>query len=637
MATNAIEDSLVRDYQWVHQSGDATTITWTGETTFVSGALAHYDVHNMQYNRHGNLVVGSTANKVVKMIDGHRALRPIVTAAENKENSLPAMRATQDEWRYAPVVSSAYCDVNGYTFTASFDKTVKIWRVLEKGPSMQLKGIWLHDFGVNFVLTSKHHDMVATASEAHNDAVRVYKFDETDVSRSAYDVYNADRALTRPGDLRMADKWAYHPATMQWGRSDKVSNLLLVGYSPRGTSNDEAEIPESKRNSGELCCWNAKTGQQVLINAGKSANVFEVIWHPSQPIFLVATAPSGTFDSRKTRTQVRLFQLVGSDIESFQCVKTLDCPASDVNELTMMPTSLHDGYVTASCTDGKTYVWDTMHDDRLLHVLPHGDSIDNPDHEIPLEQADTGVKFAAWGRSSNRLYTGSSDGVVKAWDITRPTADALVRDVLRAASGISCGIFSADFSKLLIGDGAGHLHLIQAADDESDDRDPLFLPLTRRKFMVPHPDPFSDREILENREEYRRYMEQGILIKLPMDVPGWGAHYRVGKGPNYDLCGLYRSDAHEDGDNTKPLLPKIGNTTNWDGVTKVRPQVGNFPVLLPAESSRKRQHNRLEDLDLDVNKLLASTKSKDLKQDLAISAEYMLNFEEEGRDYVLDK
>jgi hypothetical protein len=336
MATNALEDSLVRDYQWASQSGDTVTITWTGQSTFVSGALTHYDVHNMQYNRYGNLAVGSTSSRTVKMVDGHRTLRPVVTPEENKENSLPAMRATQDDWRYAPVVSSAYCEANSYTFTASYDKTVKIWKVSESGPAMELRGIWEHDFFVNFVVTSKHHDKVATASEAHNDAVRVYMFDETDVSQSAYDVYNAGRALNRPGDLRMADNWAYHPATLQWGRAEKVSHLLLVGYSPRGTNNEEA-IPDTKKNSGELCCWDTITGEQVHINASKSQNVFEVIWHPTQPIFLVAAAPSGTYDTKRTKTQVRLFQLQGTtDFESFQCIKTLDCPAADINELTIM-------------------------------------------------------------------------------------------------------------------------------------------------------------------------------------------------------------------------------------------------------------------------------------------------------------
>lgn len=339
LSMNALEDSMVRDHQWASQSGDAVTITWASPSTFISGALTHYDVHNMQYNRHGNLVVGSTDTKTVKMVDGHRTLRPIVTPEENKENALPSMRATQDEWRYASVISTAYCEANGYTFTASYDKTVKIWKVSEtgKGPSLERKGLWEHDSFVNFVVTSKHHDKVATASEARNDAVRVYSFDESSISQSSYDVYNANRAFDRPGDLRMAESWAYHPATLQWGRSENVMNLLLVGYSPRATSNHEEEIPDTKKNSGELCCWNVETGEQIHITSGKSTNIFEVIWHPSQPIFLVACAPSGSYDPKRTKTQVRLYQLQGTaDNETFQCMKTLDCPASDVNELTIM-------------------------------------------------------------------------------------------------------------------------------------------------------------------------------------------------------------------------------------------------------------------------------------------------------------
>lgn len=339
LSMNALEDSMVRDHQWASQSGDAVTITWASPSTFISGALTHYDVHNMQYNRHGNLVVGSTDSKMVKMVDGHRTLRPIVTPEENKENALPSMRATQDEWRYASVISTAYCETNGYTFTASYDKTVKIWNVseTEKGPLLERKGLWEHDSFVNFVVTSKHHDKVATASEARNDAVRVYSFDESSISQSSYDVYNANRAFDRPGDLRMAESWAYHPATLQWGRSENVMNLLLVGYSPRATSNHEEEIPDTKKNSGELCCWNVETGEQIHITSGKSTNIFEVIWHPSQPIFLVACAPSGSYDPKRTKTQVRLYQLQGTaDNETFQCMKTLDCPASDVNELTIM-------------------------------------------------------------------------------------------------------------------------------------------------------------------------------------------------------------------------------------------------------------------------------------------------------------
>ncbi|KAF8864475.1 WD40 repeat-like protein [Acephala macrosclerotiorum] len=468
LATNFLEDSMSQQCQWSSQSGDAVTITWTSPDTFISGALTHYDCHNMQYNRYGNLVVGSTENKVVKMVDGHRTVRPIVAPEENKDNSLAAMRTTQDPWRYASVVSSAFCELTGYSFTASYDKTVKVWKVSPNGPSMELKGTWEHDAIVNFVVTSQHHDLVATACESPNNAVRVYQFDESDISLSAYDRYNASRGSDKPGDSRMSEKWAYHPATMQWGRAKQVSKLLLVGYSPRATAVHSDEIPEAKRNTGELCCWNADTGFQVPITGVVSKNVFEVVWHPTQPAFLVATAPV-TGDSKSVKTQVRLFTLGGAaDAESFTCLMTLDCPAADVNELTIMPAPTIEigGYITASCTDGNTYVWDTKQGDEPIHVLPHGESIDNPDPNLPLEEADSGVKFAAWGQSSNRLYTGSSDGVVKVWDITRPVGQVFIRNVLEVQGGIACGVFSWDHTQLMLGDATGHLHLVRASEDD---------------------------------------------------------------------------------------------------------------------------------------------------------------------------
>ncbi|KAE8449716.1 hypothetical protein EG329_007491 [Mollisiaceae sp. DMI_Dod_QoI] len=654
MASNSLEDSMSQQCQWAHQSGDVVTITWTSPDTFISGALTHYDCHNMQYNRMGNLAVGSTANKTVKMVDGHRTPRPIVSLEENKENSSRAMVATQEPWRYAPVVSSAHCELNGYSFTASYDKTVKIWKITENGPSMAFQGQWDHEFLVNFVVTSKHHELVATACEAHTDAVRVYTFDEQDASRSAYDVYNANKSNNRPGDSRLAETWAYHPATMQWGRAERVARLLLVGYSPRGKSYDDDSIPEARRNTGELCCWNTTTGLQVPINAaGRSQNVFEVLWHPSQPIFLVATAPSGIFDTKKTKTQVRMFALNGIDEnESFLCMKTFDCPAADVNELTIMPTSNLGGYVTASCTNGSTYVWDTMNEDQVLHILTHGDSIDNPDPNLPLEQADSGVKFAAWGRSINRFYTGSSDGVVKAWDITRPTTQALIRTVVEAQGGIACGVFDSDHTQLLIGDATGHLHLIRSPDDDDEDKTPISRLAAKRKFISHHPNPPppetqakpGDLNTIRHPSDSdtsimcRNYINEGILREYPI-LGLENTHYRkVGQGPNYEELGYYCNELHVGGDRTRPLIPDIVRSNQWDGNTQVVSQQGTFKELLPVKSSRKRQQ-RNEELDLDLSQLFVSDPSAELRRDVEMSGDWTdtLEMEEKGRDFIPDE
>lgn len=329
-----LEDALIRQSEWTDCSGDISSITWTGSDSFICGALAHSDSHNMQYNKPGNLLVGSTSKDTLRAYADHRIIRPLVAKQDNEENALDSMRTTQAPWLYTSVVSTAYCEVNGYAFTASFDGTIKVWAVAEDGTSMDLRGTWMHDGKVNFVVTSPYHDRVAAAFETNSNAVRIYNFDESAISESPYDEYCGNKTLGQADELRRRQNWAYQPATMQWGKALGVSHLLLVGYSPRSNSGDEYEIPEEKRNSGELCLWNSEDSSQVLISSAKTQNVFEVIWHPTQPIFLAATSPCGTWDSDRTRTQVRLF--AQTEHGTFTVIKTLDCPALDVNELTVM-------------------------------------------------------------------------------------------------------------------------------------------------------------------------------------------------------------------------------------------------------------------------------------------------------------
>ena len=68
-------------------------------------------------------------------------------------------------------------------------------------------------------------------------------------------------------ELELRDKWAYFPATIAWGKSPSTERLLLVGYSPRSKTGHEMDIPEDRRNSGEICLWNASTRQRVHISS----------------------------------------------------------------------------------------------------------------------------------------------------------------------------------------------------------------------------------------------------------------------------------------------------------------------------------------------------------------------------------
>lgn len=324
-----LEASFTRQSEWTDSSGDIQSISWINEDTFLCGATAHLDSHNMEYNKPGNLLLGSTTHDTLRSFADHRVPRP----KSGKANAV-AMRQTQDPWLYSSVVSTAHCRKNGFSFTASFDETVKIWSIQPDGSSMELAGTWKHGGKVNFVVTSEHHKRVATASGVNSNAVRVYSLDEKSISESFYDLYGGNKALSQLEDGREIKPWSYQPATIQWGKASQVANLLLVGYSPRSDTGDDSDIPDNRKNTGELCVWNTGNREAVDISSSHTQNVFEVQWHPTQPIFAAATSPSGIFDGDKTKTQIRMFAL--NEMEVFTNTRALDCSALDINELTIM-------------------------------------------------------------------------------------------------------------------------------------------------------------------------------------------------------------------------------------------------------------------------------------------------------------
>lgn len=342
-AMSCLEDSLAPRTEWFDCCGDIATISWTSQNAFICGATAHSDNSNMQYNKPGNLLLGSLPADELKSIPDHRITRPIVEIDENNAsanaNASNWMRETQDPWLYTSVVATSYSEALGLTFTASFDKSVKVWRVAQDGVTMELLGSWDHEDKVNFVVAS--HDIyeprVATAADVSNDAIRVYVVNQDDVTFSPYDTYSGEKSQEQAKELRRRDTWAYFPATIQWGRCSSMWNLLLVGYSPRSVTHDDMDIPPEKRNTGELCLWDvADNGKRISLPSARLSNVFEVLWHPTQPCFLAATSPGKEYDPL-TRTQIRIFvQREGFDDYQFMQVKTLDCSALDINELTIM-------------------------------------------------------------------------------------------------------------------------------------------------------------------------------------------------------------------------------------------------------------------------------------------------------------
>ncbi|KAB5582697.1 hypothetical protein GE09DRAFT_1076056 [Coniochaeta sp. 2T2.1] len=630
------QDDLELRAEWTNCAGDITTITWLSNDGFICGTTNHSDAHNQQYNKAGNLVLGSCSLAELKAYPDHRIVRPVV---EKGENSTDAMRQSQSPWLYTSVVESDYDERHDRAYTCGFDRTVKVWKANKSGASMDLLGTWYHEGNVNFVAVSKHESgMVATTADVPSEAVRIYHVDDNDIARSPFRAYSCSRVVDLEGNAVSTEKWAYFPAAINWARCAGFEHLVAVGYSPRSRTGDDNDIPEDRRGSGEICVWDGLTGEKWHLIAGSKLNVFEILWHPTQLSFVAATSPQGKhgveFDAR-VRSQIRIY-VTAPEVEygsrAFSVVQVLDCTAVDINEITIMPNSARYSYVTAACTDGKAYVWDTALGDKPIHVLEHGMPIDEFNGDREAE--DTGVKFCAWGTTPDRFYTGSSDGVVKVWNV-RTKGKPRPRDLLEVPGPVSYGKFSPDMSKLIIGDATGRVFFLSV---DEEDRKPfekklaeqtqarqkwahlITLPAVgpaqqtgRRETMPPqpiisHPEPappagYEDEETL-GASRARAYLASEQLRLTGNAVVG------AVQGPKYAETGLFRRELHANDDPAMPLLSaqeRLQQHSSWPASFNKR---GHMFRPLPKNSQLEALHERNIWLPLDALHLTEETKAE---------------------------
>lgn len=334
-------------------------------------------------------------------------------------------------------------------------------------------------------------------------------------------------------------------------------------------------------------------------------------------------------------------------------------------------------YATASCTDGNTYVFDTgAEGDRPLHTLGHGgkfltqddrvfvliivDSLNLDDLISGYDRAltDSGVKFAAWGRTADRFYTGSSDGKVKAWDIRKPKGHAFVRTVLSVAGGITAGAFSDNFSKLLIGDATGKIHIL-GTEDLNPDTPSRSLPpgnrvqqipgqtsavlgkgsrvlisnadhgrsrtlLARKpKILIAHeePPPPPDYEVDEDEDDdedealVAKTISNHLLAEGQLQLhpdPAVGAV----QGPNYLDTLWFCKEAHEQEDPSLPLLHEYAVQQRDYSHFQGRIDHLEVPRLPELSTSDRTLHERNMELDLDISRLTLETQ-KELVRDRA--------------------
>jgi ribosomal protein L37AE/L43A len=199
--------------------------------------------------------------------------------------------------------------------------------------------------------------------------------------------------------------------------------------------------------------------------------------------------------------------------------------------------------IAAGCTDGRSYTWDLRMPNRVLYTLSHGKSLMPLQDGVSHERTDTGVRFLSWGQNARRLYSGSSDGVVKVWDVTQSQEDFYIKDLITTNSGIMSGAFTADYSKLVLGEVNGTANVLEAGRDDVAVKD-------ADKFTYhPYEHGYDDYEDDENSAdamvidppppeptdiaatEARKWLETGQLRLVPM---GGLPKQQVIQGPNYE-------------------------------------------------------------------------------------------------------
>jgi hypothetical protein len=188
--------------------------------------------------------------------------------------------------------------------------------------------------------------------------------------------------------------------------------------------------------------------------------------------------------------------------------------------------------------------------------------------------------------------------------------------VLSVSGGVSSGAFSKDFSKLLIGDATGKVHLLGIANNDTPESGPsraasrsTLAGKRAPNVIIPHQElapPGVSRFNLEveqaAQDMARVYLEEGH-IRLHPDR-------RIGavQGQNYPETMLFRFEAHEQSDATQPLLPHFQAMQQERTFLPAKSLVlERLPTKVASSCSFK--HTKNVSLDFDISRLSESTQN----------------------------
>lgn len=522
-----VETCIAKDIRpwrsWKGASSDVVTVAWAPDSySYAAGAAAQSDENDLQYNRPRNLLFGSLASNIICELPDHCVDRPKPEAVKESGNKGPnstyAVYQACDPMVYKTVTSVQFAPLGETLYTASHDQTVKIWDMGEKRPVCS--NTLTHEAEVTSLEVTRHFPQhFATATKTADNSICVYwpaQHEDQDDYQTLK--FASSRALKhRDRDI--------FPECIRWGLAPASKHYLLAGYQ------QWADHDYSAARQGQTCLWDINTKAEVAVRPHASA-IFSVAWHPQENIFITGGAPGNgpLAFPRITKSVVRSYDI--RNMLTF--THEFECQALDMQDVTFHPNS--SSYVTAGCTDGTIYVWDYRWPDKCMHKLHHGPPLQElaaNEEELPYvehrEKVDAGVMLSIWAESGSLLYTGSSDGVIKAWDIRLSPEDVWVKDVAHLPAGVQSGALSPDGMNLLVGDAVGGIHVLSATRFGSDDNEGLGY----------NPDPIKfhyadsregavdgDNPGMEGIEVANHLLKSGALVLDPL--------FGVGKGPNYD-------------------------------------------------------------------------------------------------------
>ncbi|KIV92838.1 hypothetical protein PV10_04102 [Exophiala mesophila] len=402
---------------WKGASWDVNALAWSSSGThFIAGACVNGTSHSSH-----NLVFGSALDGVLTQLPGHQ---------------LPLEGWSVTGPKYYSVTAVRFSSNGTHAYTAGYDKTVRVWDT--RPPVPRCEGVIEHTGKVEVMDVSTTHRLLATGATDGPKSILIHN-----IGRNGLPVNDAMYPL------RKRTHFAYSPTCLQFGRSEPNKNFLVAGFSAASTAF------ESLSDDGHLALFQISESRLSPIKIeSDNTQVFSVASFSNRSGFVCGTmsAPELT-RQQKHKTQLNVY-----DLKWNRPVARLYCKAADINDVTICETD--ENLISASYTDGSIRIWDLRQPSTILLSLSHGLPFTYYRNSQDRELHDVGVRMTDWGDGAGRLFTGSSDGVIRCWNPKLSRQDAEAPTVFKGNSEIMAGVFSPDRRSLLIGDGDRGLYLL---------------------------------------------------------------------------------------------------------------------------------------------------------------------------------